>query len=76
MKYQLSWTVYKTVATYCPDYVPDPYTGEYPSTHCLVNHFKEVEEERIKTFETKEEAEYFEKNAPPSCRNFILRELG
>ena len=42
----LTWKVDETIPTACPDYVPDPYTGEYPSTHCLVYHCKTITENK------------------------------
>lgn len=70
MRYTLTWTVSKTIPTECPDYVPDPYTGEYPSYHCLVYHCKTVTENRGLSFKTKEEALSFAAKAPSSCTDF------
>lgn len=67
MSVTLTWKVDKLVPTECPDFVPDPYTGEFPSTHCAVAHFREVTYEATKTFPDEVAAEMFRKNAPPSC---------
>lgn len=69
---KLTWKVSKTIQTECPDYKPDPYTGEYPSIHCLVFHCKTIVEDRIAEFETKKEAQEFADKAPPSCYDFIF----
>ena len=69
MKYVLTWTVSVWVSMECPDYKPDPYTGEYPSMHCLVNHGEFVAKEMTKSFETKEEAEMFMNNAPDDIKS-------
>jgi len=56
----------------CPDYKPDPYTGQYPMTHCLVYHLETVTEDRTKEFLTVKEAKEFAKKAPESCFDFML----
>ena len=68
----LSWKVDKTVPTACPDYKPDPYTGEYPTTHCLVYHYTTITEDRTAEFATDKEAKDFANKAPLSCYNFRL----
>lgn len=68
----LTWKVYKTVPVACPDYQQDPYTGEYPSIHCLVYHSKTITESRTADFTTKKEAEDFAAKAPLSCYEFKL----
>lgn len=68
----LTWKVSKTIPTECPDYKPDPYTGEYPTTHCLVYHCKTVTENKTAEFETEEEAKEFANKAPQSCTDFKL----
>lgn len=72
MKYTLTWKVTHNEPAPCPDYQPDPYTGQYPSFHCLVYHFRTVVDDRAKDFETKIEAMEFFKNAPRSCSEFKL----
>jgi len=67
MSITLTWKVSKTVPTACPDFKPDPYTGELPSTHCLVYHCETVTEKRSAVFATQEEADLFKKNAPSNC---------
>jgi hypothetical protein len=69
---KLTWKVTKTVPTACPDYVPDPYTGAYPSFHCAVYHCTTIIEEMVKDFATKEEAFSFAAKAPSSCTDFML----
>ena len=68
----LIWKVDKTVPTQCPDFVQDPYTGEYPTTSCLVYHCKTITEERSQEFDTKENAVKFADKAPLSCYEFKL----
>lgn len=68
----LTWKVDKTIPIPCPDYKPDPYTGEYPSTHCLVYHCKTITENRTAEFETDKEAQDFIDKAPLSCYEFKL----
>lgn len=72
MKYVVSWVVTKTVPAPCPDFVPDPYTGELPAFHCAVYHTQNIVEVKSKTFETEEEAIAFANNAPSSCNSFLL----
>jgi len=45
MMVHVRWKVYLNVPTECPDYKPDPYTGQYPPSHCLVYHTKTIEKE-------------------------------
>jgi len=71
-KYILTWTVTKTIPAQCPDYQPDPYTGQYPMTHCLVYHCKTVTEQKTNEFESEKTAKEFAKGAPQSCTNFRL----
>lgn len=63
------WTLTMTVPAECPDFKPDPYTGRYPMTHCLVYHTKTVTKDMSKSFETKEEAEKFISDAPDDIRS-------
>jgi len=67
MKITLIWKVDVNEPVPCPDFVPDPYTGQYPSTHCLVYHFKVSTREFSKTFAGETEAAEFKKNAPQNC---------
>ena len=69
---QLTWKVDKTISEGCPDYQPDPYTGEYPATHCLVYHYKNITEEKTAEFPTEKDAKEFVNNAPFSCYDFRL----
>lgn len=74
----VTWKVKRQESIPCPDYQADPYTGSFPNTMCAVAHFKVVEEEKVKKFNTKEEAEQFIKDAPKAdifgngCTNFNL----
>jgi len=68
----LTWKVDRTIPIPCPDYEPDPYTGEYPSVHCLVYHCKTITEDKIAEFATDKEAKDFASKAPDSCYNFCL----
>ena len=68
----LTWKVSKTIPTVCPDYQPDPYTGEYPMMHCLVYHCKTITEDKTAEFEMNKEAEEFALKAPQSCYDFKL----
>ncbi len=70
--YTLTWKVYKTIPTACPDYQPDPYTGEYPTFHCAVYHCKTITEDKTTEFSSKKEAEDFAFKAPQSCYEFKL----
>ena len=69
---QLTWKIDKTITTACPDYVLDPYTGEYPSTHCLVYHCKTITENKSAEFSTEKEAKDFADKAPRFCYDFAL----
>ena len=62
------WVITLTVPTSCPDYKPDPYTGEYPMMHCLVAHYKTITKNMRKEFKTKEEAQKFIDNASDDIR--------
>lgn len=68
----LTWKVDKTIPTACPDYQPDPYTGEYPMTHCLVYHCKTITEEKTAEFSTEKEVREFVEKVPLSCYEFKL----
>jgi len=68
----LTWKVDKTIPTACPDYKPDPYTGEYPSFHCAVYHSTTITEERTAEFSSEKEAKDFASKAPLSCYDFKL----
>jgi len=63
-EYCVLWTVTITVPAGCPDYKPDPYTGEYPSAHCAVYHHKTITKSMKHFFPTKKEAREFISNAP------------
>ena len=69
---KLTWKVDKTIPTACPDYVPDPYTGECPSFHCSVYHCKTITENKSSEFSTEKEAKDFADKAPYSCYDFAL----
>lgn len=68
----LTWKIDKQIPVECPDYKPDPYTGEYPAFHCAVLHAKYITETKSAEFETKKEVEEFIKKAPKSCYEFRL----
>lgn len=68
----LTWKVSITRPTACPDYQPDPYTGQYPTTHCAVYHSETVTEEKSKEFLDEESALKFAEGAPSSCYDFKL----
>lgn len=68
METTLTWKVDSTEQAPCPDFVPDPYnTGQMPSRHCLVYHFKNVTKEMHKSFPSKEDADKFKESAPAGC---------
>ena len=69
---QLTWKVDITRPIPCPDYKPDIYTGQYPSTHCLVYHCETVTEQRSTEVTDEQEAKNFVLNAPSSCYDFRL----
>lgn len=66
----LTWKVTKNVPISCPDYVPDPYTGEYPSVHCAVYHYETVTNDMSKEFSTLKEIKEFISKAPQNCTEF------
>lgn len=68
----LTWKVTFTRPTACPDYIPDPYTGQYPTTQCLVYHCETVTENKCAEFETEKNALEFASKAPSSCTEFKL----
>lgn len=68
----LTWKVDSRIQTPCPDYQLDQYTGHYPTTHCLVYHFKDVTETMVKEFEDEQKAIDFVSKAPFSCYDFKL----
>ena len=71
MKYILIWFVSQWVSTSCPDFVPNPYTGEYPNNRCLALHGRTVEVRMKREFNSMEELEEFKKGAPPECHGWI-----
>ena len=62
------WIVSVWVNIPCPDWKPDPYTGQYPMVHCAVLHGKNIDREMSQTFASREAAEEFIKNAPDEIR--------
>ena len=70
IKMILTWKIDKTVQVECPDYKPDPYTGEYPAIHCATLHYENVTQTKSKEFLNEEEADFFIKGAPKSCYDF------
>ena len=75
MRYNLCWKVKRTVPTECPNFKPDPYTGDYPNYHCAVYHIETIIEERSMRFEKAEELDKFRANAPSSCFDFRMIEI-
>ncbi len=69
---KLTWKVSKSVSAPCPDYTPNPYTGEYPSFHCAVIHYETITENKDRYFKTKKEAQDFADKAPWNCSDFRL----
>lgn len=65
MNWLVCWYVAVCVNTECPDYKPDPYTGQMPNAHCAVYHSKTEKYAKTKWFGTKIEADDFIKAAPP-----------
>lgn len=68
----VTWKVKITVPTGCPDFKPDPYTGQLPAYHCAVAHFKKETLNKSAEFESQEDAELFIKNSPSSCSDFKI----
>ena len=64
MMWIVLWTITVTVPTECPDYKPDPYTGQYPMMSCGVYHCETVNEDKSKSFKTREEAQAFIDSGP------------
>jgi len=76
MRYIVLWTVLLTVQAECPDYKSDPYTGQYPMTHCLVLHYKTIKKDMRQEFSTRKEAEDFIAKAPEEIRKTMtIQEL-
>jgi hypothetical protein len=69
----LQWFAFVTERAPCPDYKPDPYTGELPATHCLVSHTKRVARLMERSFLDQEAADKFIRSAPPNCHDFKIR---
>ncbi len=68
------WTVTITVPASCPGHQLDPYTGEYPTTSCLVLHTETITKEMEREFTTEKEAKEFIKNAPDYIKpNMVLK---
>lgn len=65
MNWLVCWYVTISVNAECPDFKPDPYTGEMPNAHCAVMHGKTEKYAKTKWFGTKIEADDFIKEAPP-----------
>lgn len=68
------WWATVTIPAECPDFKPDEYTGQLPSTHCLVYHCKEVVQKHIRQFETQAEAKAFQEKAPQAVQPNMLVE--
>lgn len=84
MKYKVTWKVNGSRPASCPDYKPDPDTGQYPSTHCDVYHQESYTEDRERSFNSRKEAEAFVNLAPTAldggvfqtkCHSFLIEEL-
>lgn len=75
-KYIVTWVFKAHVSVPCPDYKPDPYTGQYPTIMCAVAHHKLVTENRTQSFDTLKEAEIFINRAPQSCSDFHVTHNG
>lgn len=69
---RVEWKVKRTILAECPYYKPDIYTGEYPTFHCDVVHYKDVIDSRSQDFLTKKEAELFITKAPTNCYDFTI----
>lgn len=63
-KFIVKWQVTKQEPAQCPDYKPDPYTGDYPLMQCLVYHTKTVTKNMEKVFDTREEVDAFIVGSP------------
>ena len=46
IKYLISWVVVTMQPAECPDWKPDPITGQYPYAHCSAAHYKILTFER------------------------------
>ena len=68
----LTWKVSGHRPAPCPDYTPDPYTGQYPMMRCAVYHFETYTESKVREFETEQLAKDFASKAPQSCFDFKL----
>ena len=70
-KVALQWKVKKTVRAGCPNWRLDPYTGDWPPP-CTIAHYKDVEIDMRREFQTVLEAVAFREEAPLSCHTFTL----
>lgn len=75
MKYLVDWTYDAVVPAECPDWKPDPYTGEYPTGHCAVYHTKIERREFRRVFDTEEEVNAFTDACPDKDILFYVTEL-
>ena len=73
MMWIVSWVVSVWVSAPCPDYKPDPYTGEYPLTACLVYHGSFEDKKMEKLFESECAAEEFINNAPDGMKFKLMK---
>lgn len=64
----VAWSVIVNAPAPCPDYKPNPYTGEYPSSHCLVYHTQREVKQMQESFKTRKEAEAFIAEAPKTIK--------
>ncbi len=63
------WSVLVTIPISCPDFKPNPYTGEYLNTMCSVNHTDTVKRHMRAEYSTKEEALAFIDKAPKHIKD-------
>ncbi len=68
MNWLVCWFVAISVNAECPDFKPDPYTGEMPNAHCAVYHGKTEKIAKTKWFDTKIEANDFISKAPQEIK--------
>lgn len=72
----IRWIATVSEPAECPDFkaTENPYTGEvtWPSSHCLVVHYRTVTKRMEAEFDTRENAEAFIRKAPKNCSDFSI----
>ena len=72
MKHLVKWQITRTEPAPCPDYRPDPYTGEYPLVSCAVLHTTTTVQNMVRCFYSREEADRFIADCPKPTIRFTV----